>query len=68
MSSDYDYIMGRYNPQWSFISGRLAVFPSTSVVNMLLLDRDGRVVLNPAKSGMDDILPFLEDTYGSYGT
>ena len=66
VSSDYDYIMGRYNPQWSFVSGRLAVFPSTSVVNMLLLDRDGRVVLNPAKSGMDDILPFLEDTYGSY--
>ena len=66
VSSDYDYIMGKYNPQWSFVSNRLATFPNSSVLNMLLLDKSGRVVLSPAKSDMDDILTFLEDAYGPY--
>lgn len=66
ISYDYDYIMEKYGPQWSFVSGTLANFPNRSVVNMLLLDRNGRVVLNPAKSGMDEILTFLEDKYGPY--
>lgn len=60
-----DDIMSRYNPQWQFVYGRLASFPDASVVNMLLLDRNGRVVLNPT-SGMDDILDFLETKYGPY--
>lgn len=66
ISSDYDYIMDKYNPQWSFVSSSLAAFPASAVVNMLLLDAEGRVVLNPAQSGMDDILAFLEENYGPY--
>ena len=64
--ADIDYIMQKHNPQWQFISDRLAVFPDSNVINMLLLDREGRVVLNPAKSGMDDILSFLESQFGPY--
>ena len=64
--TDIDYIMQKHNPQWQFISGSLAVFPDPNVINMLLLDREGRVVLNPAKSGMDDILSFLESQFGPY--
>lgn len=64
--ADIDYIMQKHNPQWQFISDRLAVFPDSNVINMLLLDREGRVVLNPVKSGMDDILSFLESQFGPY--
>ena len=64
--ADIDYIMQKHNPQWQFISDRLAVFPESNVINMLLLDREGRVVLNPVKSGMDDILSFLESQFGPY--
>ena len=63
---DIDYIMQKHNPQWQFISDRLAVFPDSNVINMLLLDCEGRVVLNPVKSGMDDILSFLESQFGPY--
>ena len=66
VSSDYEYIMEKYNPQWLFVSGSLVSFPTNSVVNMLLLDRSGRVLLSPTKSDMDDILNFLETKYGSY--
>ena len=66
VSSDYEYIMEKYNPQWLFVSGSLVSFPTNSVVNMLLLDRSGRVVLSPTKSDMDDILNFLETQYGPY--
>ena len=66
ISSDYEYIMEKCNPQWSFVSGSLVTFPTSSVTNMLLLDGSGRVVLSPSKSGRDDILAFLQDTYGPY--
>ena len=64
--TDIAYIMQKHNPQWQFISARLAAFPDPNVINMLLLDREGRVVLNPAKSGMDDVLSFLESQFGPY--
>lgn len=59
--SNYDWTVSQYDPQWQIISSR-----QNALLKMYIVDSTGRVVLNPASAGLNDILDFLEEKYCPY--
>lgn len=57
----YADVQERYDLEWLFISNS-----HSSKAEMLLMESDGRIVLNPGSSDKDDVLAFLESRFGSF--
>lgn len=57
----YTDVLESYDLEWLFISSN-----QNSKAKMLLMEPDGRIVLNPGSSDKDDVLSFLESKFGPY--
>lgn len=54
-----------YDPQWQLVTDGFASLYSYPA-KIILVDSDGKVVLDPTRTDRDDILAFLEEKYGLY--
>lgn len=56
----------QYDSQWLIVSSGFPALSNTPGVSMMLVDSNGRIVLNPASADKGDIIAFLEGKYGWY--
>lgn len=61
----YEDVIKEYAPEWQLVSERFPPLDS-DLCHMLVLDSEGRVVLNPVTTDKDDIIAFLEGKYGPF--
>ena len=65
ISRDLEELKSLYDPQWQLVTDGFASLYSYPA-KIILVDSDGKVVLDPTRTDRDDILAFLEEKYGLY--